>query len=367
MKKILVNYLGVDGSGPVFTLEMVKGLSENGYEIYAILSDNIENKLEWEKAIFIKDILFVPTHKSKAELLANWIRYQFVYGLTAKKRFENEKFDAVLRTFPHPMLNATERFLKIKKNITICHDPTPHSGEVLLAKIRNYLIMKDADVVLVLTKKFIPYVTQRYRIDAKNIYYMPHGKMSQYKVKQQLDSLINFHSDCYYFVFFGRIEDYKGLKVLGEAFAKLEHNYDNVELVVAGNGDFSRYKEQYENIQHLSLFNRYISNEEVGTFFDSNSVIAVVPYIDATQSGVIPIALEYGNPIIASNTGGLVEQLDNGNVGVLVDAGSSESLYRAMEKLIVNREEFIKQSKLSKDYSEKLSWKNVTDFFKSIV
>ena len=51
-KKILITFLYKEGAGPVFTLEMARGLAQNGCEIHALLSSNIANKKDWvnEKA-----------------------------------------------------------------------------------------------------------------------------------------------------------------------------------------------------------------------------------------------------------------------------------------------------------------------------
>ena len=84
----------------------------------------------------------------------------------------------------------------------------------------------------------------------------------------------------------------------------------------------------------------------------------VLPYLDATQSGVVPIALAHGNPIIASNTGGLHEQLDNGKVGLFCDSGNVESLVELMKSFLENPNLFEIESKKSKIYSETLDWDN---------
>ena len=48
-KKILITFLFKEGAGPVFTLEMSRGLAQNGCEIHALLSSKISNRKDWEK------------------------------------------------------------------------------------------------------------------------------------------------------------------------------------------------------------------------------------------------------------------------------------------------------------------------------
>ena len=62
-KNILIDYLGTNGSGPVFSLELAKGLASNGYSVYAVISEKIDNLNDWEKATFLKKLVLIPTQK----------------------------------------------------------------------------------------------------------------------------------------------------------------------------------------------------------------------------------------------------------------------------------------------------------------
>lgn len=359
MANILMNYLGENGSGPVFSLEMAEGIAQNGHKVYAVVSDRLLNLEDWKKATFFEKLVVVSTYSSKKDYFLHLPKYTSAFSKKVRDELQGIHFDCVIRTFPHSMLNATEKYLDIAKNVTICHDPVTHSGEAFSAKIRNKMVMKKAEYVLVLTKEFVAQVVEQYHIPQDKVFYMPHGMMSQYRKKQQKQPLVEFAPEKIHYVFFGRIEDYKGIPVLLEAFARLEKQYDNITLTIAGNGDVEKYREQMKEIKHLNLFDRYIQDEEVGTLFDSEQVVAVIPYVDATQSGVIPIALEYGNTIVATNTGGLVEQLDGGKIGLFAKPGDATSLAECMEKAM-NSELRREQSAMGKQFAETLSWKNVT-------
>jgi glycosyltransferase involved in cell wall biosynthesis len=54
--------------------------------------------------------------------------------------------------------------------------------------------------------------------------------------------------------------------------------------------------------------------------------MTVLPYEGATQSGIIPMSAAFGTPSIASDSGGLVEQIVNGKTGFIFHAGSVEEL-----------------------------------------
>ena len=74
----------------------------------------------------------------------------------------------------------------------------------------------------------------------------------------------------------------------------------------------------------MTIINTYISDEEVTELFTISDVI-VLPYISATQSGIIPIAYAFKKPVIASNVGAISEVVDDGITGILVPPKNVEA------------------------------------------
>jgi len=128
-------------------------------------------------------------------------------------------------------------------------------------------------------------------------------------------------------LFFGLIRDYKGLDLLIEAVNQLDNSY---QLIIAGEsyGNFDKYTAQILatcNPGKYKVFNRYISDVEVPTFFSAADV-CILPYRSATQSGITSIAYNFDLPLIATNTGGLSENIEKPGVGLMVPDISSESI-----------------------------------------
>ena len=109
-------------------------------------------------------------------------------------------------------------------------------------------------------------------------------------------------------------------------------------LTIAGAGDFSPYRAKYKQLERVTVINRWLADEEVESIFQGEHLIAVLPYADATQSGVLMVAMDYGVPVIATDTGGLGEQLEDGVTGLLTDASDSSQLARQMLRLKNDRE-----------------------------
>lgn len=356
---VLINFLYKEGAGPVFSLEMARGLADNGCNVYAIVSDKISNKEEWENEDKIKQVYFIDTGTRK-NAISSTVKFLLYKHKNISEFFKNIKFDYVVQTFFHPWANRVSNQVDYKKLLTICHDPILHSGVKKFEIVQTQNFIKKSDEIIVLTEKFIEIVEDKYGFERKKIHFMPHGRMGDYKKNQNKSLDLRYDKNKLNFLFFGRIEEYKGLRVLAEAYKKLSEENENVTLTIAGSGDFSKYEEDFKDILNVTIINRYIKDEEVGSFFDGSNVVTILPYLDATQSGVIPIALEYNTPIIASDTGGIREQLNNGRIGILFNSGDSTELYEKMKQLIVNKEIISEEKKKMYGYLECLEWKVVT-------
>lgn len=117
-----------------------------------------------------------------------------------------------------------------------------------------------------------------------------------------------------YFMFFGRIDKYKGIDILLQSFSKWKGNR---KLVIAGNGKLQPKEiEMVKNDSRVILINRFIKDEEMPYLF-RNARAIVLPYKDATQSGILPIAYMCGKPVICSNVIGIAQFVVNNSTGFI--------------------------------------------------
>lgn len=128
-------------------------------------------------------------------------------------------------------------------------------------------------------------------------------------------------------LFFGFIRAYKGLDNLIRATAFLPDDYC---VVIAGEmyGDFASYQtliDETQTANRIKLFVRYIDDAEVPAFFSAADV-CVLPYISATQSGIVQIAFNFNLPVIVTDVGGLAEMVENGETGLVVDSPTPQEL-----------------------------------------
>ncbi len=136
-------------------------------------------------------------------------------------------------------------------------------------------------------------------------------------------------------LYFGLIRPYKGLKYLIVAMQQVVRHINSILLIV---GEFYESKEKYLSLireldleEHTLIVDKYINNEDVPLYFCSSDVV-VLPYINATQSGIVQIAFALNKPVITTNVGGLPEAVQDGETGFVVETESPESLAGAIVK-----------------------------------
>lgn len=354
-KTIVINYTGRKGGGTIYSYEMSKGLIENGYSVYAIIAKDIENRSKWEKLPF-KQLILLPTYSNKLNYIGNTILFK-LFGISGlKKKFKNIKVDAVYIPMIQPWSKLINSAFRNCQKIVTVHDPKPHSGSSNYFNRICKKVSLESDDIVILSETFIEYVIQYYGKKKENIHVIPHGIFNYYKSVQTLEKPIKYEKDKINFLFFGRITKYKGLHVLAESYERLSKEFDNISLSVVGDGNFDNYQEEYSKLKNITIVNRWIKDEEVGCFFKGDNIVTVLPYIDATQSGVIPLAMEYKSLVLASNTGGLAEQVKNKETGYLFRKNDVESLYNTMKYVVenYNQQEVILQNAI--EFIRSLSW-----------
>lgn len=362
MTNILIMCFGKAGAGPGFTLAMGQGFIEAGFNVYYIVSNQVENKNEWDRLINNgTNVLYLDTGNRKS-----FIKKTIHFLVFDKKKIvnflEHNKIDVSIQTFVHPWMNVINHWINPKHKMAIVHDPKIHTGESIINATLATLQYRYISEMIVLTKSFIPIICKEYGKDERNIYYMRHGIFDSYQNYISIPEKLIFDQNATNYLFFGRIEEYKGISVLLEAYSILKRENPNITLTIAGSGNVNKYSEKFSHLEDFLLINRYISDNEIGSLFSGPNVVLVLPYIDATQSGVIPVAIDFNVPIIASESGGLKEQLNDGKLGLFAKPGEVISLKNQM-KIVTNKNVMEEQKKLEREFRKELQWKEIAKKF----
>jgi glycosyltransferase involved in cell wall biosynthesis len=248
------------------------------------------------------------------------------------------------------------------KILCLCHNILPHEthiGDVILTKYFFNLI----DYFVVLSNKVVDDLIKlkpraKYKI-------LPHPVYSNFGKplkKNEARRYLNLPENEKLILFFGFIRNYKGLDILLKAVGQLQDK--TIKLIIAGEfySNESQYKKLINDLKledNLLLFTEFIPSSEVKYYFSAVDVV-ILPYRNATQSGIVQIAMNFRKPVIATNVGGLEEVIVNDKTGYIVEKENPAALSEAIDKFFLeNKEtEFVKNIGVD---IEKYSWEKFTN------
>lgn len=214
--------------------------------------------------------------------------------------------------------------------VVTVHDPTPHVGDRLGRKTPQIvadLAYRRANAVVVHNEQMKGEMTKR-GTAADKVHVVPTVIRGNAEAGDGVPEPGNV------VLFFGRIWPYKGLEYLIRAEPLIAAEVPEVRIVIAGAGeDFARYRRMMVHPERFEVLNEFIPFDDTARLFQRASVVAL-PYIDATQSGVIPTAYNFGKPVVATTVGGLPSMVDDGVTGYLVEPRDVEALAAAIVRLL---------------------------------
>ena len=237
-------------------------------------------------------------------------------------------------------MNLLFLLIGMKKCVVTVHDVELHPGrqqrrlgptrKAGLSLLRRYLYRRVILHGEKLKEKFI----HQYHRSPHDVFVVPHGNFNIYLP----DGSDRTAEDANTILFFGRMDHYKGLPYLIEAAPIIQKKVKNLKIIVAGHGDdLDKYQHMLTANAQFEIHNRFIANEEIPAFFKRSALI-VIPYIEASQSGIVAMAFAFGKPVVATDVGSIGEVVKNGRNGLLVPPKNSESLAEAVILLLRNEE-----------------------------
>jgi glycosyltransferase involved in cell wall biosynthesis len=138
------------------------------------------------------------------------------------------------------------------------------------------------------------------------------------------------HDGPFRLLFFGRLLPYKGIDLLAEALQRLQGQ--DLVVRVAGHGPESPALDALRALPMVKVDNRWIPDDEVPALLNWADGL-VLPYREASQSGVAAAALAAGRGVVATWVGGLAEQLEDAP-GAILCAPDSREIATALMRLM---------------------------------
>jgi glycosyltransferase involved in cell wall biosynthesis len=155
--------------------------------------------------------------------------------------------------------------------------------------------------------------------------------------------------------------------VLCEATEILKDENIDFRLRIAGRGpEIDRFQQRYERIPGVEVLNTFVPAKGlVESIVDADCV--VLPYLSATQSGVLAGAFANGRFVIASRVGGIPDIVTHMEDGILVPPNDPRALADAL-KLAASDRELRQRLKAGARHTTdtRLRWDRIVDNLRSV-
>ena len=353
-EKIVLFTANVQGGILQFTLQIYKTMREEGYDVKVCMPLEIKNC----DLSQVNNADLFQYHKAKS-----------IFRMTAyknmAKRINDICPDYVWYMDDSVICSHVGRYLapSIKQLLTLHDAGTHHPSNQ--KSLRNVLLFQYTNIV----NKFFYQKIYRFVLLSPESFKTFTCLYPQLKDKAvtmilgahlpQVDSVKpkELTMDKDFLLFFGRIDKYKGISTLIRAYREIADQAR--PLVIAGNGPFSEEEQHLiHDCSNLVVIHRYIEDGEMKWLFQ-HMTAAVLPYIEATQSGIIPLAYLFGKPVIVSDVAGLTQFVIDGKTGIVCK--------NVNEWKVALRHNGQGPFFSEQDYHDKMEWnKNIRSLFKMI-
>ena len=220
------------------------------------------------------------------------------------------------------------------------HDVMVHDGEGVSAKIKKKLtknlLFPRIERFVVSYKKGIDEFGVKYGWKYKNkveVIYLPR------LAELEFEDLKNTDFDIVYdYIFYGRIERYKGLDLLLEAMNDV--SMKNIKLLIVGRGrEDIIIKKKVDSMSNVEFINSYVSNRDLAKYIKKSRCV-ILPYRSATGTQTIQVANYYGKIVLATRVGCFPEYIKDGVNGRFIKEFSKTAIVEAMLKQQSDRNEY---------------------------
>lgn len=182
-------------------------------------------------------------------------------------------------------------------------------------------------------------------LSESKVYVVPHF---DYKYLLKIHPELNVdNSKGKYTLLFGKIKPYKGIRVLADASRIVRKKLgDKFMIVIAGRGNISDVNTLFRNddLEYVQIQNGYIPEIELPRLIRGAKFL-VLPYTDASQSGVVSLAYTFSKPVIVSNVGSIAEYVEHGVTGLIFESGDTRQLADYIVELFENNGKCVQMGK----------------------
>ncbi|THF73662.1 glycosyltransferase family 4 protein [Cohnella fermenti] len=207
------------------------------------------------------------------------------------------------------------------------HNVWPHAGKTRWDVFMRKRLLGLCDAAFALSESVRREAAAAFGANPDKIAVTPHGHYAGAYPAAGADIRERFGipKDRFLFLFVGRINPYKGVEKLTEAYRAIDSG--RCALLIAGQPD-EGYGLGFLNAGDIKLYPDFVADEELADYLRAADAV-VLPYRQISTSGSAILALSYMKPVIAPRLGALGEYVADG-CGVLYDPDDPDGLRQAL-------------------------------------
>jgi len=188
------------------------------------------------------------------------------------------------------------------------------------------------DAIVVHSQHGAQRLTGELGIDAARVHVIPHGALAHLAADAGTSSAAGIaETDRRVVLCFGLMRPYKGIDVLLDAWGE---GIDGAELWIVGMPRMDISELLARAPSSVRFLARYVTDEELAGCFQ-RADLAVLPYREIDQSGVLSTALAFGKPMLLSDVGGFPEVALTGAARCF-PSGDAQALRSALRELLAD-------------------------------
>lgn len=277
----------------------------------------------------------------------------------AIRQIRKNHYDAVNIVGQVPLVECIYDSFKGENVVQTLHELPSHSGDGKTTPLIQKLIDDKTKTIFLSnsTRNRFLSIKGGCGIPTETI---PMGKFeSQLLYEKDLHLDLGLKANVPTLLFYGFIKPYKGLDILAEAYRALGDFTDKFNLIIAGSG-YDENLDFFKNEEKVIVLNHFLTDEEM-LYLNRISDVVLLPYKSASQSGIVLTSFLFGNPIIATKVGALVETIKDGKNGLLVEPNNPKKYAEVMKRLVSDASllNHLKEGALQFGHGDEYDWSNI--------
>lgn len=211
----------------------------------------------------------------------------------------------------------------------IVHDADLHPGDGVPFQMRmQRRLMRQADALVALTAHVEAGLREQL---GPRMPPLLRGRLPPFRFDERETPPTRSHGGPLRLLSFGRLLPYKGLDLLADALERLGPTA-TLSVRVVGQGPESPTLARLRTLPGVAVENRWVPETEIGALLAWSDAL-VLPYREASQSGVAAAAISARRQVVATRVGGLVEQFAGEPLAIMCEP-DGESIAAAIERLV---------------------------------